>query len=412
MDFGAGTLESSLGEESFLTQAVNLDTMFSTYLTTPAEGSQGPGCDDGLYYQQPLEYSACSGGLPTAGGLYYVGQESCGAPEDEGTNNHSYRRTPIAEWQGEDCLSWALSLCTERGLDASSAHNLWGLRKATGAALLRSSPEDLAALVGSQLGRFLFQELRAMINKGAGKQWHSPAPFCDTAHHDVSLDTVSCDPREGLGATPPPFGGYDDTSSSSSFGGYSDEDLADLFRRVPQEVWDLLPDSLQDFSMQDQPLQIKYEEPLAEASYPLPTALGHLGGSSPPVGFGSPVPGHLSGTPNDVFKKIPTNTRRKERGPKSWEFLVRLLADKRTNPSVIRWEDEATATFRLTQPKIIAQMWGGRADKPSLSYVNFARGLRYHYNTGALEPVSERQLVYRCGPKALKYLQELKSELP
>ncbi|XP_066944588.1 uncharacterized protein [Macrobrachium rosenbergii] len=300
-----------------------------------------------------------------------------------------------------------MSLCAERGLD-TSACNVWGLRNSSGAALLRFSPEDFGAFVGSQLGRFLFQELQSLVNNGAGKQWSSPVPSRDVIH-DVTFDS-SYDVTEGLGATPPPFGGYDD--SSSSFGGYNDEELADMFSRVPQEVWDLLPDSLQDFSMQDHPLQVKYEEPLAEASYPLPTAYGHLGSS--PVAFGAPVPSLLPETTSDVFKKIPTNTRRKERGPKSWEFLVRLLADKRTNPSIIRWEDEATATFRLTQPKIIAQMWGGRADKPSLSLlVNFARGLlKYHYNTGALEAVSERQLVYRCGPKALKYLQELRSELP
>lgn len=140
------------------------------------------------------------------------------------------------------------------------------------------------------------------------------------------------------------------------------------------------------------------------------------------------------------------------RGPKSWEFLVRLLADQRSNPSLVRWEDEASATFRLMQPGIIAQMWAKRSsDKPHLSYNNFARGLRwavllpssggsalylvgyhahcnlrrypvdqsdkhviyfyrYHYSTGALEPVSERQLVYRCGPSALQYLKELKEQ--
>ncbi|KAK8741694.1 hypothetical protein OTU49_002346, partial [Cherax quadricarinatus] len=110
----------------------------------------------------------------------------------------------------------------------------------------------------------------------------------------------------------------------------------------------------------------------------------------------------------DVFQKIPTNTRRRERGPKSWEFLLRLLGDRRSNPSLIRWEDETQATFRLVQPNLIAQMWGARSEKPNLSYFNFARGLRYHYSTGALLPVSEKQLVYRCGPKAIKYLRELK----
>ena len=62
-----------------------------------------------------------------------------------------------------------------------------------------------------------------------------------------------------------------------------------------------------------------------------------------------------------------------ERGPKNWEFLIRLLADPAYNPSLIRWENKEEATFRLVQPAKIAQMWGLRNDKPNLSYDNFAR---------------------------------------
>ncbi|KAK4304461.1 hypothetical protein Pmani_023584 [Petrolisthes manimaculis] len=110
------------------------------------------------------------------------------------------------------------------------------------------------------------------------------------------------------------------------------------------------------------------------------------------------------------LEKIPTNTRRKERGPKSWEFLMRLLMDPKTNPSLVKWEDEEDGTFRLMQPSMLAKLWGARSDKQYLSYVNFARGIRYHYNSGALQPVSERQLVYRCGPLALQYLHQLKNQ--
>lgn len=65
-----------------------------------------------------------------------------------------------------------------------------------------------------------------------------------------------------------------------------------------------------------------------------------------------------------------------ERGPKNWEFMIRLLVDKKYNPELIRWEDQTEKTFRLVKPVVIAQMWGQRANKPNLSYDNFARGLR------------------------------------
>ncbi|XP_063607337.1 ETS homologous factor-like [Penaeus indicus] len=110
--------------------------------------------------------------------------------------------------------------------------------------------------------------------------------------------------------------------------------------------------------------------------------------------------------PEPSLTKI-SSYRRRKRGPKSWEFLMRLMADKRTNPSVIRWEDREAATIRLIQPHYIAKLWGKRSSKSNLTYDHFARALRYHYKKGQLIKVSERQLVYGCGPQALKFLELL-----
>ncbi|ROT65735.1 ETS-related transcription factor Elf-5 isoform X2 [Penaeus vannamei] len=111
----------------------------------------------------------------------------------------------------------------------------------------------------------------------------------------------------------------------------------------------------------------------------------------------------------ESLKKIPSRKKKRVRGPKNWEFLIRLLANPRSNPSLIRWEDEDTATFRLVQPYAIVKLWASRTKAAlPMSYNNFARGLRYHYKTGALESVSEKQLVYRCGPLALRFLRDLK----
>ncbi|XP_063607332.1 uncharacterized protein LOC134781937 isoform X2 [Penaeus indicus] len=112
------------------------------------------------------------------------------------------------------------------------------------------------------------------------------------------------------------------------------------------------------------------------------------------------------GQSDTYLNRISTN-RRRHRGPKSWEFLMRLLADERTNPSVIKWEDQSAATFRLIQPHYIAKLWGKRSGRPELTYNNFARALRYHYKKGQLVKVSERQLVYGCGPDALLFVNQL-----
>ncbi|KAK4296364.1 hypothetical protein Pmani_031129 [Petrolisthes manimaculis] len=176
--------------------------------------------------------------------------------------------------------------------------------------------------------------------------------------------------------------------------GLDEVDSSDLDRYLPEDgSSDPLAQDLQELDLETSLLVVKDEPTSSRSSSPSSVSI--------PV---SPLPQRHTG----ALDKIPTKTRRKERGPKSWEFLMRLLVDPKTNPALVRWEDESEATFRLSQPSLVAQLWGARADKKDLSYVNFARGLRYHYISGALQPVSERQLVYRCGPSALNYLNELK----
>ncbi|KAL7641238.1 UNVERIFIED_CONTAM: hypothetical protein RMT77_008376 [Armadillidium vulgare] len=108
---------------------------------------------------------------------------------------------------------------------------------------------------------------------------------------------------------------------------------------------------------------------------------------------------------NSWLKKIKTGTRSRVRSPKSWEFLLRLLMDPKSNPSMIRWEDETTGTFRLVQKDEIAKIWGMRSTKHKdggLSYDNFARNLRYHYKTKMLVPVSEKHLVYKFSNEVME----------
>lgn len=103
------------------------------------------------------------------------------------------------------------------------------------------------------------------------------------------------------------------------------------------------------------------------------------------------------------------NYRRKVRGPKLWKYLICLLRDPTTNPSLITWENKAKGVFRLVRPKVIAQMWDRRIAKYAnerLTCDNFARGLQHQHITGVLEKVCEKQLVYKLGPMALKALRE------
>lgn len=111
----------------------------------------------------------------------------------------------------------------------------------------------------------------------------------------------------------------------------------------------------------------------------------------------------------DPLAHMNTSSRRRSRGPKNWEFIARLLVDSSSNPSLVQWVDEGKYTFKFNRPQQIAIMWGQRSTKKEqLTYDNFARGLRYHYKTGALIPVQERQLVYRCGQKMQEFISALR----
>ncbi|XP_042871853.1 ETS-related transcription factor Elf-5-like [Penaeus japonicus] len=127
------------------------------------------------------------------------------------------------------------------------------------------------------------------------------------------------------------------------------------------------------------------------------------------AGVGSDACAALCAGDDALFSRIPSN-RNRDRRPKSWEFVIRLLANKQTNPALIKWEEEAQGTFRFVQPKVVARMWGTVfSGKPNLSYNNFARDLRHFYKPGAIQAVANKQLVYRCGPEALAYFERLQT---
>ncbi|XP_068212737.1 ETS homologous factor-like [Palaemon carinicauda] len=284
--------------------------------------------------------------------------------------------TNIEHWTSQDCLDWAGSVCRRRGIDQSTV-DLWSFRNHTGSDLLQFTTQDFSNLIGSIYGPLFHQEFSVLYNKreqdksqGAVGGYALPLASYEYPTQE-STSTYETDPWE-----------------------LTSEDIKDLDRYINQKDYDPLTDCLSDMDLQEQFLPIQWE---GTPMIPEPVLQTSLGASSSTQG-------------QDPSKE--EEAKKKPRGPKNWEFVIGLLADARTNPSLIRWEDKTQATFRLVQPTAIAQMWGRRSNKPNLTYDNFARGLRYHYTTGALQAVSEKQLVYKCGPKALKFIIDLNKEAP
>ncbi|XP_064082985.1 uncharacterized protein LOC135199001 [Macrobrachium nipponense] len=116
----------------------------------------------------------------------------------------------------------------------------------------------------------------------------------------------------------------------------------------------------------------------------------------------------LSLTRRHPLQRMRTPTSSRDRGPKSWEFLMNLLADSRYNPSLIKWDDEQRFIFRLVKPCEVAEMWASRKGQNNgIDKNNFARNLRYFYKDGTLQAVKEKQYVYGCGTKAIQFYKNL-----
>ena len=61
-----------------------------------------------------------------------------------------------------------------------------------------------------------------------------------------------------------------------------------------------------------------------------------------------------------------------------WQFLLELLTDKE-NREVIHWQGEE-GEFKLSNPEVVAQLWGARKNKPNMNYEKLSRALRYYYD--------------------------------
>lgn len=321
----------------------------------------------------------------------------------------AFESTDVTTWSREDCFRWAQQVCQEQGVDPCSV-NLEFFSSVTGCDLAQYSRFDFHSQFDSIWGSLFYDQFHHLLEH-IGFATSTP-----TSDYESSSSTFSdCSSSDASSFS----------SSSNSPFYENDEELADLCELPPltiPEDFAELDQFLHQQVPQEQELEVK---PQVQAGWGrawedyqgdlfAPPEVTFVKAEPEVMKFEesyreiSPSPSPESVVPScRALDKIRTKSRKRERGPKNWEFVIRLLADKQYNPDVVRWEDKTCYTFRFVRPAVIAQMWGQRSNKPNLSYDNFARGLRYHYTTGALSPVSERQLVYKCGPKARKFLEDL-----
>merc|ERR1711872_117831 len=80
------------------------------------------------------------------------------------------------------------------------------------------------------------------------------------------------------------------------------------------------------------------------------------------------------------------------------QWIVKLLRDPETNPSVIMWEDEPAGKFRVINSTAFAQLWAKEKKNPAMNYEKLSRAMRYYYRNKEIEMVKGERLTYKFGP--------------
>merc|ERR1711953_827371 len=80
------------------------------------------------------------------------------------------------------------------------------------------------------------------------------------------------------------------------------------------------------------------------------------------------------------------------------QWIVKLLRDPETNPSVIMWEDEPEGKFRVINSTAFAQLWAKEKKNPAMNYEKLSRAMRYYYRNKEIEMVKGERLTYKFGP--------------
>merc|ERR1712061_767974 len=80
------------------------------------------------------------------------------------------------------------------------------------------------------------------------------------------------------------------------------------------------------------------------------------------------------------------------------QWIVELLRNRETNPSVILWEDEPAGKFRVVDSHAFAQLWAKVKKNPRMNYEKLSRAIRYYYRNKEIEMVKVERLTYKFGP--------------
>jgi len=69
--------------------------------------------------------------------------------------------------------------------------------------------------------------------------------------------------------------------------------------------------------------------------------------------------------------------RRRQRQRQLWQFLLEILCDDEYSPSIIEWVRREDGVFRFVNPRSVAELWGRRRRRQTMTYEHLSRAMRY-----------------------------------
>ncbi|KAK3892201.1 hypothetical protein Pcinc_003952 [Petrolisthes cinctipes] len=302
----------------------------------------------------------------------------------------------VAQWGEQECEMWARAVCMSAGIDHNNTHQILRVFSSlNGTQLLQVREHQLSQFLGSHLASIFYLHIQNLKRSKVKdiKKTHKPHIEAQSNESNLlpqhtsqfpSLDQYSQQQQQWK------YEHYDHQHYQLSNKDYyrqgQEEGMTALtsYHQLPgasstvthpslfqEDMWSL--DEVDSSDLERYLPEEGSSDPLAEDLQELDLETSLLVVKDEPASSRSSSPSYVSQTPHSIpvsppsqrhtgaLDKIPTKTRRKERGPKSWEFLMRLLVEPQDQPSPSEMEDESEATFRLTQPSLVAQLWGAES---------------------------------------------------
>ncbi|XP_045176612.2 ETS homologous factor-like isoform X5 [Mercenaria mercenaria] len=269
-------------------------------------------------------------------------------------------------WSQNEILDWIYFVASTIDVDPTTIRGE-GFQNITGPELCRMTLDDFQRRDPVN-GRCFFDMFRSLHRDAF---FIEPAD-CDFAPPSVATSNQHPDVKQEAKLTSCPYSNSESISDAS-------ENTLDIYSRLHGRT-----DSTGSDAMSDDDY-VPYPEPQKKK------------------------PGNKRKVTKPGEQQKPQNRGRKpgqiSKGNHLWEFIRDLLKDPKSNPHLLRWEEQETGVFRFVQSEAVAQMWGRKKNNPGMTYEKLSRAMRFCRTAGYFAEVPKtgkfpKKLCFRFGEKA------------